>query len=289
MKKNVLIVVNPVSGGIDKSYFIDAVNDFAVLENYNPILLKTTLGDTISKVKSFYKKFLPERIIIIGGDGTIKMVAEAVEDFDVILGVLPAGSSNGLAVDLDLMRSLDENLSIAFGNEYLELDTIIINGQHCFHLSDLGINAELVQKYEKSKLRGKWGYFLQAINTLLDLGEPFMAHIDVNGRIIECEARMIVIANSQKYGTGVVINPDGIMNDGLFELVILKKLDLIVFAEIIIGTINFSSDTIEIIATDKAIIKTDRPVSFQVDGEYCGLETKLEIAISSNKIKIAIP
>jgi diacylglycerol kinase family enzyme len=289
LKKNVLLVVNPVSGAIDKSQFIDAVSDFAAEENLNLVLYETTGQDDISKIKSLYKSYFPERIVVAGGDGTIKMVAEATEDKDVILGILPAGSSNGLAVDLDLMKTLEENLSIAFHNHYIELDTIVINGQKCFHLSDLGLNAELVKNYEKSQIRGKWGYFLQSINTLLDDGVPFIATIIANNKTIVSEARMVVIANSKKYGTGIVINPDGVMNDGKFELVILKNLDLLIFSEIIAGNILLNPEDIEIISTDRATIKTNFPVNFQIDGEYCGTESELKINISPNKIKVAIP
>ena len=289
MKKNVLLVVNPVSGAVDKLEFIDAIADYATNEKLNLVLYKTTGQNDISEIKALYESNLPERIIIVGGDGTIKMVAEATEDKDVILGILPAGSSNGLAVDLDLMRTLEENLDIAFHNHYIELDTIVINGQKCFHLSDLGLNAELVKNYEKSQIRGKWGYFLQSINTLMDLAEPFTATITANNKTIESEARMVVIANSKKYGTGIVINPDGVMNDGKFELVVLKNLDLIIFSEIILGNMPLNPEDIEIISTDNATIKTNFPVSFQIDGEYCGTETELKINISPNKIKVAIP
>ena len=289
MKKNILLVVNPISGDVDKSELIDAATLFAIKENLNLFVYTTSGDDDISKIKALYEKHKPQRIIIAGGDGTIKMVAEATEDQDVILGILPAGSSNGLAVDLELMKTLDENLEIAFHNNYIELDTIIINNQKCLHLSDLGLNAELVKNYEKSNTRGKWGYFLQIVNTLVDTGEPFKAVITVNDRVIECDARMIVIANSNKYGTGITINPEGVMYDGKFELVILKNLDLIVFGEIILGNMPLNQEDIEIVSTDKATIKTNSPVDFQVDGEYCGTETSLEISISPHKIKVAIP
>lgn len=289
MKKNVLMIVNPISGGIDKSDFIEAVKNFVSLEKLNLIQYITSGRNDIKKIITLYEKYKPERIIIIGGDGTIKMVAEAMESKDVILGILPAGSSNGLAVDLDLMKTTEENLDIAFHHDYIELDTIDINGQKCFHLSDLGLNAELVKNYEKSKIRGRWGYFLQIINTLMDFGEHFLATITANNKITECEARMIVIANSKKYGTGIVINPEGVMNDGKLELVILKKLDLIIFGEIITGNMSLNKGDIEIISTDKATIKTNIPVSFQIDGEYCGNESELIINISPNKIRVAIP
>ena len=150
MKKNILLVVNPLSGDVDKSGLIDATALFATNENLNLVLYTTSGDDDISKIKALYEKHSPERIIIAGGDGTIKMVAEATAGHDVIFGILPAGSSNGLAVDLDLMKTLDENLEIAFHNNYVELDTIVINDQKCLHLSDLGLNAELVKNYEKS-------------------------------------------------------------------------------------------------------------------------------------------
>lgn len=289
MKKKILLVVNPISGDVDKSELIDATALFATKENLNLILYTTSGAEDISKIKTLYKQHNPERIIIAGGDGTIKMVAEATENDDVIFGILPAGSSNGLAVDLDLMKTLDENLEIAFHNNYMELDTIIINNQKCLHLSDLGLNAELVKNYEKSNTRGKWGYFLQIMNTLVDSGEPFKAVITVNDRIIECDARMIVIANSNKYGTGITINPEGVMYDGKFELVILKNLDLMIFGEIILGNMLLNQEDIEIVSAEKATIKTNLPVDFQVDGEYCGTETALEISISPHKIKVAIP
>jgi diacylglycerol kinase family enzyme len=283
------MVVNPVSGGIDKLVFIDAARLFAVKENLNFILYTTTGNDDLSKIKELYSIYKPERIIIAGGDGTIKMVAEAMEKQNVILGILPAGSANGLAVELNLIKTLEENLNIAFHNEGTEMDMVVINGKKSMHLSDLGLNAELVKNYEMSDVRGMWGYALQAITTLIDLEEPFIATIQANNQTMVCMARMIVIANSKKYGTGVVINPDGVVNDGKFELVILKNLDLVVFVKIITGNIPINTEDVEVISTDKATITTNFPVSFQIDGEYCGEQTKLDIEILPKQMKIAIP
>ncbi len=284
-----LLVSNPVSGGVDKFEFIDAVVNFAAQKKQLLIQYETSGNKDISKIKALYKKYTPDRILIIGGDGTLKMVAEAIANQDVILGLLPAGSSNGLAVEMDLMKTFEENLEIAFQNNFTELDLITINGKKCIHLSDLGVNAKLVENYEKSDTRGRWGYLLQIVNTLIDLGTPFLATIKANNQTYKTQARMIVIANSKKYGTGVTINPNGVMDDGKFELVILKNLDLIVFGKIITGNIPVDSEDVEIISTAKATIKTNFPVNFQIDGEYCGLENHLKIKMSTQKIKIAIP
>ena len=289
MNNNIILIVNPVSGDVDKSELIDAATAFADKENLNLVIYNTSGISDYENIKVLYDTYFPKRIIVAGGDGTIKMVAEAMETHDVIIGILPAGSANGLAVDLNLPSTLEENLEIAFHNDYMEIDMISINGKKSIHLSDLGVNAEMIKNYEGGSIRGKLGYAWQTLSTLIDLDDPFVATITGEFPTIECEARMIVIANSQKYGTGVRINPNGIMDDGKFELVILKNMDLLVLGKIITGNMPVDNNDVEIISTDKACVITNIPVSFQIDGEYCGTETKLDVKILPKQMKVAIP
>lgn len=288
MKKNIIIVVNPVSGAVEKKEIVDSTLLFAKNENLESILYETLGTKDVENIKNLYSIHKPERIIIIGGDGTIRMVAEAIAKEDVILGIIPAGSANGFALDLDLQLTLEKNLEVAFLHQFLEVDIITINGKISIHLSDLGLNAELIKNYEQGEIHGKWGYALNTITTLFDSGEPFTAKVKANNETFGYVARMIVIANAKKYGTGVVINPNGVMNDGKFELVILKNFDLIIFGQIISGNMPSDPDDVEIISTDKATIELDAPVSFQIDGEYCGTETKLDIKILHKQLKVAV-
>jgi len=288
--KKCLLVVNPISGGNDKAELIETVRLYAEEKNIELIVLETTGDNDEANIKDEYEKYRPERILVAGGDGTVKIVAEAVERHDVIIGVLPAGSANGLSVDLKLSVDLQENIDIAFGNNVMEMDMVSINGNKSLHLSDIGVNAELIRNYESGTIRGKLGYMLQAVNTLTDLDTPFRVTIEANGATTETEARMVVMANTQRYGTGVTINPIGIMDDGKFEIVILKSLDVFLIGKILTGNMPVDSiEDIEIISTDEAIITTNKPVCFQIDGEFCGMEEKLEVKILHRQMRVAIP
>ena len=288
-KKYVLMVVNPISGDVDKSEFIQEAKFYADALNLKFVLYETTGKQDDEEIRKLCNLHQPERVLVAGGDGTIKMVAEALEDFDIIIGILPAGSANGLSVDLDLPSSLPENLKIAFNNDPMEMDMISINGRKSMHLSDLGLNAELVKNYENGSTRGKLGYALQTFSTLSEMKEPFLAKIYANDNEIEVTARIIIIANSQKYGTGVTVNPNGKMDDGKFEIVIIKNLDLFVFGQIITGNMPLDSDDVLIISTEKALITTKKPIPFQIDGEYIGEEQSLEIEILHKQMKVAVP
>lgn len=287
--KKFILVVNPISGDIDKTELITLVTTYAKEQHIEVIAYETTGEKDEDAINALYEKHEPERVLVAGGDGTIKMVAEALESKDVIFGILPAGSANGLAVDLDLPPTIEGNLQIAFHSQFMSLDMVCINGEKSLHLSDIGLNAGLVKNYENSSIRGKIGYALQSLATLQEEGAPFEAVIEANGKTIKTEARMVVIANSQKYGTGVIINPLGKMDDGKFEIVILRTFDLILFGKIVTGNMPLDSGEVEIISAETATITTNVPVHFQIDGEYYGEETKLEVKILPRQMKVAVP
>lgn len=285
-----LFVINPIAGGNDKSDLTAMVKAYAKDSNVNLICYETTGKNDEEAIKKLVDEHSPKRILVAGGDGTIKMVAEATLNDDVIIGILPAGSANGLSVDLDLPDTIEENLEIVFKGTVEPVDMVTINGKNSLHLSDIGVNAELIRNYENGSVRGKLGYALQALNTLTHLDEPFYATITANGKSVETEARMVVIANANKYGTGVTINPVGRINDGKFEIVVVKNLDLAVIGKILSGNITVNeNEDIEIISADEALITTNVPVSFQIDGEFCGDVDKLEVKILHHQMKIAVP
>lgn len=216
-------------------------------------------------------------------------MAQAVYGQDVILGIIPAGSANGLSVDFGLSGSVDQAVETAFGDHTLCIDAVSINGDISLHLSDIGLNALLVKNYENSETRGKLGYAREMLKTLSE-HENFQVRIKTKDQVIETDALIVIIANAQKYGTGVTINPAGDMSDGFFELVIAKKLDFIETAKILAGNTDFNPEIMQVISVESAEIEClDKEAHFQIDGEYKGLVKNLEAHILKSYIKVAVP
>lgn len=288
-RRKFLFVINPIAGDVDKSDIIEKVQVFAADVGVGLIPYETTGEDDEQRILDLYQKHQPERVLVTGGDGTVKMVADALEKHDVVLGILPGGSANGLSVDLALPKDIDDVLQVAFGDTVKEVDMVDINGHRSLHLSDIGLNAELIKNYEKSSIRGKLGYVLQAINTLTDDELLFEAKVETDEKTIETTAKMIVIANSKKYGTGVTINPVGDISDGMFEIIIIKNLDIVLLGKIITGNFPLNGAGVELVSTHQATITTNIPVHFQVDGEYLNEVSRLEISILPRRMKVAVP
>nr|WP_295934724.1 diacylglycerol kinase family protein [uncultured Dyadobacter sp.] len=285
----VLLVVNPISGDVNKDVIFERVIEKSEAEGYDLRIYSTTGEEDQETIREMVENIRPERILVAGGDGTISMVAQAIHKSDTILCIIPAGSANGLSVDFGLSGSIDQALEVAFEGTVSAIDAVSINGEISLHLADIGLNALLVRNYEDSDTRGKLGYAREMLRTLSE-HENFDVRITTGNEVIETEALIVIIANAKKYGTGVSINPIGDMCDGFFELVIAKKLDFIETAKILAGSTDFNPEIMQVISVENAKIEcVEKAAHFQIDGEYKGLVKELEAVILKEYVRVAIP
>lgn len=288
-KIKLLLVINPISGGSQKDEMIENIQNI-VMNQHATLEIYQTSGENDEKnIKDILEKKSIDRILVAGGDGTIQLVAQAVLELNIPLGIIPAGSANGLASNFNLPDSLEEQIKIVLGDEFINMDVISVNNQLCLHIADIGINALLIKNYENSSLRGKLGYALQTIPTLIESDLPYHFSIELNGENIQKEGIMIAIANANQFGTGAVINPDGQMDDGFFEVLLFKKMDVFDILNTLSETSIRDPEFVEGFSTKKVVIHCKKKIPLQVDGEYIGEVETIEASIVPSKIKIMLP
>lgn len=285
----ILLVVNPVSGGTDKTELIETVTAEAKSRGMLLEIYETSCDNNEQKIKDLVRTNPPDRVLVAGGDGTIQLMSKIFQGTDTPIGILPAGSANGFAVSLDIPDTLEEQLSIALGDNLVEIDILEINGHICIHLADMGVNAELIKNYEQGKIRGKLGYALQSIQSLISADFPYTFNVEANGKQYEQTGIMMAIANANKFGTGAMINPHGKINDGKFEVIIFKNFDLEGIIKTLNGQLTPDMEFVDIISTDHVIVTTTTGVPLQVDGEFIGDTQKTEAKISDYKVWLALP
>ncbi len=288
-EKNILLVVNPISGDCDKTDLINLVKNLSETQKFNLELFYTTGNKDLELIKEVISNKKIKRVLVAGGDGTIKLVAEAVENSEIILGILPAGSANGLAVNFKIPEIPQQQAEIALSDCFVEMDMLEINKQTCLHIADMGINAELIKNYEDSSLRGKLGYFIQSIPTIFQSESPYDFTIEANGETFQKTGILLAIANANTFGTGANINPDGKIDDGKFEILVFKNLDFIEIFKTMRENTRPNEEFVDVISTKKARIFSQKPVSFQIDGEYEGKISEINVKIKASKLKVAVP
>lgn len=285
----ILFIINPVSGGKEKTDWEKQIREYFKQSTHEMDFYLLTGENDRESVEHHIDRSKPDRVITVGGDGTVKLVAEIVKDKNIPLGIIPAGSANGMARELDIPANVNEALEIAIHEVPRPIDIIKINDKEfCIHLSDIGLNAMLVKYFEQSEKRGMWGYGKATFRVLWNK-QKMHATIKTDEGEVKRKAFMVVIANARKYGTGGNINPEGDIADGKFEVVVLRKLNLIEILKALLTDKSFHPNRIEVFSTTKAEISTLKKTYFQVDGEYRGKTNHVKAEIVANALQIVHP
>lgn len=283
-----LFIINPVSGGKEKHDWEASIREyFKELPHAIEFYVLTGTSDKIS-IKKYIDTIKPDRVVAVGGDGTVKLLAEMLKETPIPLGILPAGSANGMAKELGIPLKVDEALDVITGGLAKKIDLIRINEEEiCIHLSDVGLNAMLVKYFEKSN-RGLWGYG-RAVFRILWQKQKLRFSIQTDNEQVKRKAYMVVLANARKYGTGANINPEGNIADGLFEIVVVRKLNVFEILKALFTNKSFHPDRIEVFSTRQAEVRVQRRAYFQVDGEFLGKTNFVKARILPQILTIMVP
>ncbi len=283
-------MINPISGGKEKNdWERDIRNYFRNSPHVMEFYLLTGKGDKTS-VQHYIDTIKPDRVVAVGGDGTVKMLANILKETPVPLAILPAGSANGMAKELNIPLAVEQALEIAINGESRKIDVIRINEEEiCIHLSDLGLNAMVVKYFEQSKKRGMWGYGKAVFRVLWEKQKMKVTLKMDNEPEIKRYAYMVVLANARKYGTGANINPEGDVTDGQFEVVVVRKINVLEVMKAIFTDKSFHPRRIEVFSTKNLRIRVHKKAYFQIDGEYLGKATEVSARILPGLLNVMVP
>lgn len=282
--QKLLFIVNPGSGNNDIDLKKE-INTFFKSKAEEIEIYELPKDCEIERVKDAIDKANATAVIAVGGDGTLKLVAECLLKSTTPIGIIPAGSANGMAKELGIPLDLKEALSLTLTGKPKQIHAISINGEVCIHLADIGFNAYLVKKFDELPERGMITYAKAAWHAFWN-HHKMDIEFKVGKKIIRQKVAMAAIANATAYGTGLQINPDGKLDDNLFEVILVKEYAVMEIIKIWISKLPWNPKKIESFQVDELKISTKHNVHFQIDGEYLGKVNKVEAKLIPKAIRI---
>ncbi len=220
MKKKALFIVNPISGGKKKDDVPQLIEKHLDTDAFDYVIVFT---NSVSHARQLAKEAIGKYdiAVAVGGDGTVNEVASGLVGSDVILGILPFGSGNGLSrflsIPMDIQKAI-ENLNT--GHTEL-IDSAEMNGQPFFNMAGMGFDAHISEVFSHNKKRGFLSYIKAAISEIA-VYRPQQYHIIVDGKKYDREAFMLSLANSSQYGNDMHISPKASVQDGLLDVCVIK-------------------------------------------------------------------
>ncbi len=288
------MVFNPISGdNTDKETIEKEIKIYCDQAGLNLTFYKTT-GDSQADnqaVLDFIDQQKPDAVVAVGGDGTVSMVANLLIGKPTPMGIIPLGSGNGLSKDLTIPQEVEQALDVIQAFHIKSIDTLAVNNLPCVHISDIGFNAVIVDRFDKDEGRGFTTY---AWNTVKEFGDyqPKHYQVQTDGGNFEGEAFMVAFTNANAFGSNTTINPYGVIDDGVFEMCIIKsfpKLEGVgILYRLLTGEIDQSMHY-EIIQCTQATIQNPDMELLQIDGEPREAVSTVQVHIRPGSLRVIVP
>ncbi len=232
-----------------------------------------------------------DRVIAIGGDGSVNEVASALVNSGAALGIVPAGSGNGLARSLNIPLNIDRAFETALNGGIRSIDAGKAGGHYFFAVCGVGLDARIGQKFQRLKRRGIVPYFYFGIQTFLTYEYP---RFEVRGgeRRFSVSPLSLVVSNGTEFGNGARIAPGAVMDDGLFDVCLLERMSFLeaafalprLFNGKIVNLKKYNSFR----CRSLTISRVSENILYHVDGEPHTCRGPLEITMHPHSLKVIV-
>ena len=163
-----------------------------------------------------------ERVLSVGGDGTLNAVAAGLVGTRVALGVVAMGSGNGYARSLKLPLKPEEAVRRALTGTPALMDVCYLNDLLFLGTAGIGFDARVAWAFDRSEARGMWTYMRIILQDILG-AKPMRVGVQVNNETTEHHVLMLVFCNTREFGNGAIISPGSRPDDGMAELQLVSK------------------------------------------------------------------
>lgn len=288
----ILLIYNPVSGMGDN----DLENILELLNSNDKeyVLVQTEDDNTIKKL--FSEEVLEySAIIVVGGDGTVSQVIEAIvnNNIDVDLIVYPKGTSNEYAASLGVSKlTLSDYLQ--HKTSLLEVDLGRYGDDGVFTYSFVFGNFSHVPYETPQWLKNRLGYiayWLYAFVTLYIFRlKRYKMRFEFNDKVVDGNFLFGSISNSETLGKVIRLN-DVSFSDGLMEVFLVKAPGSLRELTRFLHDARTGNDTSGLIIREKVSyigVNSPKKHSWSADGEYSGTFSSLSISVKEKAIRVVV-
>ena len=289
--RRLLLIINPISGLGSKETFEPLVRKTLEPIGYEVKTVYTCArGDATRLARQAVKEGY-YGVLAAGGDGTVNEVATALCDSRTALGIIPAGSGNGLARHLGIPVDIDRSLRVIAENNVIVADCGMANGRPFFCTFGVGFDAAVSERFARQRRRGLIMYLKSAIDEYIGYS-PEEYEIEVDGRTIVERAFLVVCCNASQYGNNAFIAPDASITDGLLDLTIVHVANpvrqALVGVDLLTGFIGKNA-LIDTIRVSSATIRRRRPGAAHIDGDPASMSDRIYIRCRRKTLRIFSP
>lgn len=235
-------------------------------------------------------------IIAAGGDGTVSAVAAALADGEIPLGILPTGTLNHFAKDLNIPLDLADAARVIAAGNVRRVDVAVVNGKSFLNNSSMGIYPQIVKHRDRQRQRlgrGKWLAMFFAAMSVLRRHPLVKVRIGVEDRTRRLVTPFVFIGNNVYETTLNNLGTRRRVDEGLLSIYLTprsSRFALFVLAvRAVLGRLEQSKDFESLTATELWIETSKKTLRVAIDGEVIQLMPPLHYRIRPGSLRVLAP
>ncbi|MET3143080.1 UNVERIFIED_ORG: diacylglycerol kinase family enzyme [Arthrobacter sp. UYEF10] len=301
-QQRVVVILNPVKARAPEAK--EAIQRACLAAGWDdPLFIETTAEDPGYSQARAALDYKADVVLVGGGDGTVRVVAESLAHTDVAMGLIPLGTGNLLARNVDLnINDLHANVQTAlFGHQrYIDTARMGIENSRTGHSSEhaflvmggIGMDAEiLADTNDGLKKAVGWLAYTEAGMRHLP-GRRRKVSVALDGKPEQVRnIRSVLFANCGLVPGGIDFIPEAMIDDGMLDVVVMSPRSAIGWLAMYAKILFKHKGNLPIMTMYRAgriVIKCPEPMPTQIDGDTSGLATKLTVRVEPRSLLIRV-
>lgn len=289
--RKILLIANPKAGNNRAVDVAKKALQFFQQKGIDCELVETTIDQNGQKVAELHLSGDHTDLVVVGGDGTVNEAVNGMGPHVPALSILSSGTGNDFIKNIEIGRSIDEQLDTVLNGQLFDIDLGLCNGRKFLNGVGVGFDGQIVRDmlHRKTWLTGHAAYYYHVLRILASYQErtfEFALEDDPHQK----ELILMTVGNGTTFGGGFKLTPDAKLDDGLLDVCLIGPISA---ARRFLNVPRLSNGThlklkeIDIIQTKSLEIKENPLLEGHIDGEYLG-KPPFSISLLPKALKVRV-
>ena len=293
--KTVHILLNNASGFDKKGASREALERVLAESGREADIRLLDKGDDLCGITREMVSAGAEVVVAGGGDGTINAVASVLAGTDVVMGVLPCGTLNHFARDLEIPFDPSQAMRVIIAGHSVLVDVGEVNGRRFINNAIIGLypNYRFQRERHERKGRFKWLAMLSAVFGVFRRNPALKLRIEAGGESLERKTPFLMVANNRHEMEGYRLGNRQSVNTGQLCVYMMHRMSrwglFRLACSVLLGRFSKRRDFDLMDAQSLTVESRRRKIGVSLDGEVVRLAPPLEYRSLPGALRVIVP
>ncbi len=289
--KKIRFIINPHSGTGNKEKLPELIESAIDKTIFNAEVCFTEAPGHARELTREAVENGYEIVVAVGGDGSVNETASALINSKTALGIIPAGSGNGLARHLGIPVHAGKAIAVLNSGKIDVIDSLLANDRFCIGTLGVGFDAHIAHLFSRTKKRGYFTYIKLVLKEFASFKEKNFS-VFIDGKHFERDCFMLTFANSSQFGNDAVIAPFADLKDGIIDVSIMRRFPVKALPVLIYRLLHHSIHFSKYFESQRGgdiVIKNRGSLAGHIDGEPVYFDGEIRLKMNPLSIKVVVP